>query len=158
MPKISSAAADSRLLTRALISSALNILAEDRGSSEARWPAGVCQLEPGPSAPRWRDQISRDHPKHHAPSSVTFNLLPSTLFSLFPKFSLVPKPGEVFNKLIRTPEHFYCKNKDHDFVPEGRNCHSKGSRRPDDWRAADAGRCWATVVVACIYIYIYNNF
>lgn len=38
MLKISSAAANSRLLTRALISSALNILAEDRDSSEALGP------------------------------------------------------------------------------------------------------------------------
>ena len=88
MPKISSAAADSRLWTRALISSALNILAEERKTT------GIDQLEPGPSVARWMDEISRDQRKHRALSFMTFHLLPSTLVILVPKFSLLPKPDE----------------------------------------------------------------
>lgn len=70
MPKISSAAADSLLLTRSLISSALNILVEDRDwsgpESVGRWMSVSWSLDRR-HPDRWRDQISRDHPKHHAP-------------------------------------------------------------------------------------------
>lgn len=121
MPKISSAAADSRLLTRSLISSALNILAEDSDSSKARWPAGVGQLEPSqyPDGGIKYREITPNTPP--PPSLINSNLLPSTLFSLlYSQFSLVPEAGKVFNKLIRNSEHFYCENKDHDLVPEGR--------------------------------------
>lgn len=130
MPKISSAAADSLLLTRSLISSALNILVEDRDwsgpESVGRWESVSWSLDRR-QPDRWRDQISRDPPNTTPPSSITFNRLPFTLFSIFPKFRLAPQPGEVFSKLIRMPKQFYCENKDHDFVPEGRNWHSKGS-------------------------------
>lgn len=62
MLKISSAAADSRLLTRALISSALNILAEDSGGRPVRVrPRKSASVEPGAAALSWMEQISRDH-------------------------------------------------------------------------------------------------
>lgn len=61
MLKISSAAVDSRLLTRALISSALNILAEDRGRPVRVRPRESANVEPGAAA-----QISRDRRIDHA--------------------------------------------------------------------------------------------
>lgn len=66
MLKISSAAVESRLLTRALISSALNILAEDRGRPVHVRPWESASVEPGAAALSWMEQISRDQHIDHA--------------------------------------------------------------------------------------------
>lgn len=68
MLKISSAAVDSRLLTKALISSALNILAQDGGEGDlvhVRLQESA-SVEPGAAALSWMEQISRDHNRDHA--------------------------------------------------------------------------------------------
>lgn len=123
MPKISSAAADSRLLTRALICSAFNMVAEHRGpedrgpESQARRPAGVAQLEPGVTegsslARSAQTSLkSREVSPNTAPPVQPFNPLFVALFSLLPKSSSVPEPGEGSTKLSRNPEHFYRRNR-----------------------------------------------